>query len=182
MKIIAICVLTNTTDNIKGNIEFIQEDNLDVQIITNISGLTKGKHGFHIHEAGDLTDNCKTLCKHFNPYNKNHGGPTSKERHVGDLGNLIADNKGNCKCKFTDSKIKLKGKNSIIGRSVVIHEFEDDLGQGGLVEYNYTKNNKTYNIIEIVDIKKREESLKTGNAGNRIACGVIGYSSKMFKH
>jgi superoxide dismutase, Cu-Zn family len=68
-----------------------------------------------------------------------------------------------------DSLIKLKGKHSIIGRCVVIHKEEDDLGKGGL--------NKRGDII---DTKIHEESLKTGNAGKRIACGVIGYSKKMF--
>lgn len=168
--IIGICVLTNTQGNIKGNIEFIQKEKEDVIIKVNISGLKPGKHGFHIHEAGDLTDSCSSACKHFNPYNKKHGGPNSKERHVGDLGNITANKMGNVKKTFTDSKIKLKGKSSIIGRSVVIHDLEDDLGLGGL-----DKNG------DIVDKKVHLESLKTGNAGKRIACGVIGFSSKMFK-
>ena len=168
--IIGICALTNTSPNISGHIEFIQKDNEDVVINVNVSGLTPGKHGFHIHEAGDLTDSCTSACKHFNPYNKNHGGPNSKERHVGDLGNIKANKSGKCKTSFSDSKIKLKGKNSIIGRSVVIHDLEDDLGLGGLDENG-----------NIIDLKRHQESLKTGNAGKRIACGVIGYSAKMFK-
>lgn len=168
--IIGICVLTNTSSNISGHIEFTQKDNEDVNIKVNISGLTPGKHGFHIHEAGDLTDSCTSACKHFNPSNKKHGGPNSKERHIGDLGNIKANKQGKCKTTFSDSKIKLKGKYSIIGRSVVIHDLEDDLGEGGI--------DKEGNII---DKKIHQESLKTGNAGKRIACGVIGYSAKMFK-
>ena len=167
--IIGICVLTNTLKKIEGTVEFFQQEKEDVKIKVNISGLTPGKHGFHIHEAGDLTNSCSSACKHFNPYNKNHGGPNSKERHVGDLGNITANKNGKVNKTFTDSKIKLNGKNSIIGRSVVIHESEDDLGEGGL--------DKDGNII---DKKLHAESLKTGNAGKRIACGVIGYSSKMF--
>jgi len=168
--IIGICVLTNTTSNIKGFIEFIQNDNQNVTIKVNINGLTPGNHGFHIHEAGDLTDSCSTACKHFNPTNKKHGGQNSKERHIGDLGNITANKKGNCIITLVDSKIKLKGKNSIIGRSVVIHDLEDDLGEGGIDQYN-----------NIIDEKIYKESKKTGNAGKRIACGIIGYSSKMFK-
>ena len=154
--IIGICVLTNTQGNIKGNIEFIQKEKEDVVIKVNISGLKPGKHGFHIHEAGDLTDSCSSACKHFNPYNKNHGGPDSKERHVGDLGNVTTKN-GVTKGKFYDNYISLnpKSKCCIIGRCVVVHDKEDDLGQGG-----------------------DEESLKTGNAGKRLACGVIGLQKR----
>lgn len=164
-----ICVLTNVTKkSMKGNIEF-EVDGKHTIIRLNLEGFPPGKHGFHIHEAGDLTDNCVTACAHFNPDNKNHGGPLSKERHVGDLGNIVVNKNGICKQTFTDSKIKLKGKNNIIGRCVVIHEDEDDLGKGGL-----DKNNN------IIDYEVHKESLKTGNAGKRIACGVIGYSSKNF--
>ena len=170
-KLIGICVLTNKTiKSIEGNIEFIQKNN-EVEIRINVKGLSPGKHGFHIHEAGDLTESCTSACKHFNPHRKNHGGPKSKERHVGDLGNIIVDKNGNIVNKrFKDKKIKLKGINSIIGRSVVIHQFEDDLGEGGIDKHTG----------EIINKKDYEESKKTGNAGSRIACGVIGYSSKMF--
>lgn len=169
--VIAICSLTNTTSpNLKGQIEFIEEKD-KVMIHINIKGLTPGLHGFHIHEAGDLTDNCTSACSHFNPHHKSHGGPNDRERHIGDLGNIKANKQGDAQMTLIDDKIKLKGKYSIIGRSVVIHEHPDDLGKGGLDKnYKYIMDEDTY-----------KESLKTGNAGKRIACGVIGYSSKMFK-
>ena len=166
----AICVLTNTTGKVNGFIEFEETNDKKVLINVNIKGLKKGKHGFHIHQAGDLTDECMSACAHFNPTNKNHGGPEDKERHVGDLGNIIANKNGEVKKKFVDHLIKLKGKNNIIGRCVVIHEDEDDLGRGGLDEEG-----------NIIDKKVHLESLKTGNAGKRIACGVIGYSKKMYQ-
>lgn len=151
------CVKENT---IQGTIEFrenTEDDNVLIEV--NLVGLlSNSKLGFHIHEAGDLTDGCKSACMHFNPYKQNHGSPKSKIRHVGDLGNLIADNNGKCSMKFYDDMIKLSGETqNIIGRSIVIHEKEDDLGLG-----------------------KNDESLKTGNSGGRIACSVIGYSKKMF--
>ena len=164
-----ICVLTNTTiSSIQGTIRFI-ENGKNTLIDIDIIGLPPGYHGFHIHEAGDLTDQCSSACKHFNPHNQVHGGPDSRIRHVGDLGNIYANSKGICKTTMQDNRIKLKGINNIIGRSVVIHEDEDDLGKGGLSDDG-----------EIINLKQREESLKTGNAGKRIACGVIGYSKNMF--
>ena len=79
-------------------------------------------------------------------------------RHVGDLGNITADSAGKCQMKFSDKQISLRDfQRSIIGRSVVIHAKPDDLGRGG-----------------------DEESLKTGNAGARIGCAVIGYKDAFY--
>ena len=164
----AICVLTNVTiPSIQGTIRFIETD-MNTIIKINIEGLPPGHHGFHIHEAWDLTDECMSACKHFNPTGQVHGGPSSHLRHVGDLGNIYANKTGKVEIELMDHRIKLRGINNIIGRSVVIHEKKDDLGLGGI-----SKNGKVNNDI-------RKESLKTGNAGKRIACGVIGYSKNMF--
>lgn len=142
---------------IKGSVHFYETDKVTMDI--QLSGFKKNSvHGFHVHEAGDLTDNCMGACAHFNPYHKKHGGIHSKERHVGDLGNIIADNYGRVSCQITDHMIKLRGtKSNIIGRCLVIHEDEDDNGLGG-----------------------HDDSLVTGHSGKRIACAVIGYSKKMF--
>lgn len=139
----------------RGVASFSQENLLSpVKIAVVVKGLNpNSKHGIHIHEYGDLTEGCVTAGAHFNPEKKNHGGPFDKERHVGDLGNLISDPFGNSYMCFKDEVISLFGENSIVGRAVVVHQNEDDLGKGG-----------------------NEESLKTGNAGTRVACGVIGLS------
>jgi len=165
----AICVLTNVEDSIKGCIEFsmVTKNNKKIMKITvDIKGLTPGKHGFHIHEKGNLLEGCNTLCSHFNPDNTTHGGrlDSKNNRHAGDLGNIIADKNGICKEVFYDTIIKLNGKYNILGRSVVIHDKADDLGLGGL-DMNG----------DIINKKINNESLKTGNAGKRIACGVIGW-------
>ena len=151
-----ICVITSQNANSKSKrkiygVIHLEKKGTKVHIHGEVKGLKKGKHGFHIHESGNLTEGCKSLCSHFNPHNKNHGGPNDKERHVGDLGNIVADSKGIAKFSMYDNLVKLSGKYSVIGRSMIIHEDEDDLGKGG-----------------------NEESLKTGNAGKRIACGIIG--------
>jgi len=156
-----ISAIAYLNSDIKGSIYFIE--NKQKNIITvklNLSGLPKNKElGFHIHAAGDLSDGCTSACAHFNPFNTIHGGKNSKERHVGDLGNIKTDANGNCIMEFNDNMIKLRGyKQNIIGRSIVIHGQKDDLGKG-----------------------KNSESLKTGNAGKRIACAVIGYTKEMCK-
>lgn len=146
----AISVLAPNKDDIKGCILFTQKNNTLI-IDYEIEGLKDGEHGFHIHEYGDLSDGCDSACSHFNPFNKKHGGLNSKERHAGDLGNIISKNqvsKGQIKTK---SLSILNNKVGIVGRMIIIHEDKDDLGKGN-----------------------NEESLKTGNAGKRVACGVIG--------
>jgi Cu-Zn family superoxide dismutase len=155
----AIAVFDN--DGIKGTVRF-SEDIIrnEIKIDVSITGLKPhSEHGFHVHEAGDLSDKCTSMCAHFNPYGKSHGCPGMKERHVGDLGNLKTNSKGEAKYTFYDNVIKLRGtKANIIGRGLIIHADRDDCGQGG-----------------------QPDSLTTGHAGKRIACAVIGYSKDNFK-
>lgn len=153
MSIRAIAVFDSK--KIKGTVVFNETPNGEVKIDINIVGLKKSsKHGFHVHEYGDMSEQCDSMCAHFNPYNKSHGGPDSTNRHVGDLGNLITNSQGVAKYQTYDSMIKLRGtKSNIIGRGLIIHEDEDDLGLGN-----------------------QPDSLTTGHAGKRVACAVIGYA------
>ena len=156
--IIAVAVFNS--GNIKGNVYFIEDTKNDQVIIKiNIKGLNKNSlHGFHVHESGDLTDQCTSMCAHFNPYKKNHGCPGMRERHVGDLGNLKTDKNGQAIYNTVDDVIKLRGtKANIIGRGLIIHADPDDCGKGG-----------------------QPDSLTTGHAGKRIACAVIGYAKDNF--
>jgi Cu-Zn family superoxide dismutase len=156
--IYAIAVFND--DKVKGVVRFTEDlETNQVRIDLVIKGLNPNSlHGFHVHEAGDLTDKCTSMCAHFNPYGKTHGCPGMKERHAGDLGNLKTNSKGEAIYTFYDDVIKLRGtKCNIIGRGLIIHSDPDDCGQGG-----------------------NAESLKTGNAGKRIACAVIGYSKENF--
>lgn len=138
---------------LSGYVSFTQKDKNIITINGSIKGLKPGKHGMHIHRYGNLLSvNCKGCGGHFNPHNKNHGGRNDKNSHAGDLGNITANEKGFAKFRFVlKDKITLKGKHSIFGRSIVIHEDIDDLGKGG-----------------------HSDSLTTGHAGGRIDCAVIG--------
>src|ERR1700682_820862 len=116
------------------------------QIVADITGLKPGKHGLHIHEKGDCSaPDASSAGAHFNPTHSHHGGPTTPpERHAGDFGNVVADASGKVHAELKDENLKLSGPDSIAGKSVVVHEKEDDL--------------------------KTDPS---GNSGARIACGVI---------
>eukprot|EP01089_Gocevia_fonbrunei_P016707 TRINITY_DN5245_c0_g1_i1.p1 TRINITY_DN5245_c0_g1~~TRINITY_DN5245_c0_g1_i1.p1 ORF type:complete len:170 (-),score=40.44 TRINITY_DN5245_c0_g1_i1:73-582(-) len=116
-----------------------------------MQGIKPGKHGFHIHTYGDLSNGCTSAGDHFNPDKLDHGGPSSKIRHAGDLGNVLAGDDGNVNELRKDRFLSLRGKYNILGRSVVVHANEDDLGKGSF-----------------------PDSKTTGHAGARICCGVIG--------
>ena len=141
-------------NNVKGIVNFKQTSKKLI-IEYNIKNLSDGEHGFHIHKCGDISKGCSSGCEHFNPFNKNHGSLNSKNSHAGDLGNIVSKD-GISKGKIVTSKINIipSSKKSIIGRMIIVHQDRDDLGLG---------NDK--------------ESLKTGNAGKRLACGIIGIKS-----
>jgi Cu-Zn family superoxide dismutase len=85
---------------------------------------------------------------HYNPDGVDHGD--LEQGHVGDLGNVSADDSGIADFTIVAKRVDLVGDRSVVGRGMVIHKDEDDLGRGG-----------------------DAESKKTGNAGDRLACGVI---------
>ena len=134
----------------RGLIEFKQEGDGPTVITGSLSGLKPGLHGLHIHATGIVTAECTLAGPHYNPFNKDHGGPGDATRHVGDLGNVKADSDGNANFEIKDKQIKLSGPYSVVGRAIVVHAGADDLGKGG-------------HLL----------SLTAGNAGPRVACGVI---------
>ena len=116
----------------------------DVQVVADVQNLKPGKHGIHIHEKGDCSaPDAMSAGAHFNPTHQHHDGPTGTERHAGDFGNIEADASGKGHLEWK-GKLDLSGPNSIIGKSVIVHEKEDDL-----------------------------KTDPTGNSGARFACGVI---------
>ncbi|KAI7899988.1 copper/zinc superoxide dismutase [Cokeromyces recurvatus] len=146
----AVAVLKG--NEVSGVVKFSQaSEDAKTIIEASFTGLKPGKHGFHIHEFGDNTNGCISAGPHYNPHGKTHGAPETEVRHAGDLGNIVANEKGEANLKIEDSQVKLIGPYSVIGRTIIVHADEDDLGLGG-----------------------HELSASTGNAGDRLACGVIG--------
>eukprot|EP01113_Clastostelium_recurvatum_P049764 TRINITY_DN9276_c0_g1_i1.p1 TRINITY_DN9276_c0_g1~~TRINITY_DN9276_c0_g1_i1.p1 ORF type:complete len:225 (+),score=43.03 TRINITY_DN9276_c0_g1_i1:93-677(+) len=124
-----------------------------------ISGLSSGLHGFHIHEYGDMASlpaSCDSAGPHYNPFHHPHGGRADKQRHVGDLGNVLANENGIAEVTISDSVVSLKGEYSVMGRSIVVHQLEDDYGKGG-----------------------HADSATTGHAGARLACCVISHTKRI---
>lgn len=146
----AVAVLKGNSQ-VEGVVTLVQEDDGPTTVKVRVTGLTPGLHGFHLHEYGDTTNGCISTGAHFNPNNMTHGAPEDEVRHAGDLGNIVANSDGVAEATTVDKQIPLSGPNSIVGRAFVVHELEDDLGKGG-----------------------HELSLTTGNAGGRLACGVVG--------
>lgn len=143
----AIAVLHPTANNkCQGTVRFTQDGD-SVKVVADLQGLTAGqKHAFHVHEYGDCSSpDGMSTGGHYNPEGHQHGLPETDKRHAGDLGNIQADQNGKAHYEITVKNITVAGtKNPILGRGVIVHAKVDDGGQ------------------------------PTGNAGGRIASGVIG--------
>jgi len=152
----------------------------ETKITIEVNNQCPGQHGIHIHEYADAIDPtigiaprrrpnnhcpgkvnppaklfencCDALGPHYNPYDSPHGSLDNdfSARHVGDMGNILVRSDGRGHLTIFDRLIRLRGRFSVLNRSIVFHKNRDDLGLGG-----------------------NPESLITGNSGPRIACGII---------
>ncbi len=129
----------------QGKVELMPMDD-GIHFMGTITGLSEGKHGFHVHEKGDCSaPDGSSAGGHFNPDGKPHGGPDSPEHHRGDLGNIEADATGTAQVNIHMPGITLdSGPDSVMGKAIIVHAGEDDL-----------------------------TSQPSGNAGARVGCGVI---------
>ena len=130
-----------------GTVRLYAQNRTQTRFVCDLRGLPVGVHGFHVHEKGDLSRECASTCDHYNPTRALHGGPLGSDRHRGDLGNIVVDPNGTC----TTQVVADVTVDEIVGRAIVVHADPDDLG-----------------------LADTDESRKTGSAGARIACGVIG--------
>lgn len=132
---------------IAGTVSF-EDTAKGLKLSVNVTGLAPGQHGFHIHEWGDCTDAGKAAGGHYNPAHAGHGEALKsgpRKAHAGDTGNLIADKDGRAVLEAVLPGVALtRGEFTVAGRAVIIHEKADDFSQ------------------------------PAGNAGGRVACGLIG--------
>jgi len=137
---------TTTPGNaVKGEVRFFKTD-FGLRVVGNVEGLIPGKHGIHIHENGDCAEAGKAAGGHYNPHGVAHGfipKDTAAKAHVGDMGNVTVDSSGHGDFSVDMVGVHMNGVNPVDGKAVILHEKEDDFGQ------------------------------PTGNAGGRIACGII---------
>ncbi len=146
----AVAVMTPTEGNESSGVVTFTLTDAGITIVADMVGLEPGPHGFHIHEFGDCSASDGTSAGgHFNPEGTDHAGPDHSVRHVGDLGNIVADEDSTAHYELTDTHIAFAGPHSIIGRGVIVHAGEDDL-----------------------------TSQPTGAAGARVACGVVGIAQQ----
>lgn len=128
-----------------GTVNFTQRGDGAVDVEVHLTGVPEGVHGFHIHEKGDCGDNGNAAGGHYNPTGTPHGAPSDDAHHAGDFGNVTADPQGVVHANFTTRSITVAaGPNTAVGHAVILHANPDDL-----------------------------KTQPTGNAGGRIACGVV---------
>jgi Cu-Zn family superoxide dismutase len=135
--------------SVKGKVAFTKVAS-GIHVHAEISGLTPGEHGFHIHEYGVWSEDGMASGAHYNPTMQKHAGIDAPKRHVGDLGNITANSNGNATLDVDDEHLSLHGAHSILGRGVVVHEKADDL-----------------------------RTQPSGNAGARLAVGVVGVAKPL---
>ncbi|MBI5066171.1 superoxide dismutase family protein [Candidatus Woesearchaeota archaeon] len=140
-----LLIVLKPTDNfhVSGTVIF-KEENKGVRVIADLNNLQPGPHGIHIHEFGSCDNNAEKAGGHLNPVYSKHGSPENKEHHVGDLGNIDANNKGHAQMDKVFTYLSFSGVNSIIGRAIVVHAKQDDF-----------------------------VSQPSGNSGEAVACGTI---------
>lgn len=132
---------------VQGTVTFTKIDDGKLRIVADVRGLKPGKHGVHVHEFGDCSAaDGESAGGHFNPKSVEHGAPGAGAHHPGDFGNLEADAGGHASMTLTIDPTPLSlggGEADVLGRAIIVHADPDDFGQ------------------------------PTGNAGGRVACGVI---------
>lgn len=147
----AVAVIHPTEGNQVHGLVHFDRTSGGMRITAELHGLPPDTtHGFHIHEYGDCSAaDASSAGGHYNPGHHRHAGPHADEHHAGDLGNIKSDADGDASLNLTVRDISVDGRhNPVLGRAVIVHAGADDL-----------------------------KSQPSGDAGDRIGCGVIGLAN-----
>jgi Cu-Zn family superoxide dismutase len=126
-------------------VHFQQQKDGNVEVTVDLTGLPPNTtHGFHVHDKGSCSDYGNAAGGHYNPTNAPHAAPDAASHHAGDFGNVTSDANGEVHTSFMTHSISVGGTNDVVGHAVILHANPDDL-----------------------------TSQPAGNAGPRIACGVV---------
>lgn len=131
---------------VTGTATFTERSTGGVRVEIHVENAPPGSHGLHVHDVGDCSaPDASSAGGHFNPGGTPHAGPSELKRHAGDLGNIEVEANGKGHLELVSDLLTVRpGPNSVVGRAVVFHEKRDDL-----------------------------TSQPTGDAGGRLACGVV---------
>jgi len=151
----AMATLAPTTgQTASGTVHFQDLADGSTEVTVDLKNVPAGVHGFHIHEGSSCADDAKAAGGHFNPTSMPHAAPDAVSHHSGDFGNVTADEKGEVHTTFvTHSATVAAGTTSVIGHAVVLHANADDL-----------------------------TTQPSGNAGARIACGIVTAMAGSMQH
>ena len=138
---------TDPASRLKGQVKFTEEKD-GVMVLAEVWNAPPGEHGIHIHDKGSCDDKGNAAGGHYNPSGNPHGYAPKDfpfHAHPGDMGNITVDvdGHGTAKLHMPELGLAARSRYDILGRAVILHEKQDDFSQ------------------------------PTGNAGGRIACGVI---------
>ena len=135
----------NPQSPVQGTLNFSQ-----VRDVVSVNGTLTGlkpnaRHAFHVHEKGDCSKpDFSSAGSHFNPTSQPHGAWDGAHHHANDMPQLMSDAEGRATVSFNTESMQLRGPNSVIGKAVIVHRDPDDVN-----------------------------AQPVGNAGPRLACGVI---------
>ncbi len=146
----ATATLQSPDPKVSGTVTFTQSGGI-VRVVADVAGAKPGEHGFHLHEKGVCTPpDFKSAGGHWNPGHAMHGCMPASPRHAGDMGNITVGSDGRGHLEVDLTGVPLEGPDAIVGKAVVLHGGTDDC-----------------------------KTQPTGNAGDRLACGVVVASPAM---
>ena len=144
----AVAQLRDANGRVVGKAVMVQ-GNGSVRVVLDVSGLTKGEKGVHVHEVGKCEPpGFESAGGHLNPTKAQHGSANPKGPHTGDMPNITVDASGHGHLEATLKRTSIeKGSASLFdadGSAIVLHADRDDLSTD-----------------------------PDGKSGARFACGVI---------